>query len=165
VVITQDVALAEQGEVARVFVAGLVARFGHPEATVAVHEVDEETVEVAVKGEELGLLIGPKGATLQAIQELARTVVQRRTGARTGRVVIDVAGYRARRREALERFTRQLAAEVLDTGRRKVLEPMHPADRKVVHDTVNTIPGVHTVSEGEEPGRRVVIEPDDAPSA
>ena len=157
--VTDDVAMAEQGERARAFVAGVLERFGMP-ATVAVREIDEDTVEVGVRGDDLGLLIGPKGATLAALQELARTVVQRQTGARNGRIVVDVAGYRQRRREALERFTRQVAQDVLATGTRRALEPMTPADRKVVHDTANQIEGVRTASEGEEPRRRVVLLPD-----
>jgi len=155
----EDVPMQEQAEVARTFVAGLLERLGH-DASVGIQELDEDVVEVAVTGPDLGLLIGPKGATLSALQDLTRTVVQRKTGGRNGRIVLDVAGYRQRRREALERFTRQLAEEVLSTGERRALEPMHPADRKVVHDTVNTIDGVSTISEGEEPRRRVVILPD-----
>jgi len=71
-----------------------------------------------------------------------------------------VAGYRQARREALARFTRQVADQVKESGQARALEPMHPADRKIVHDTVNEIDGVATTSEGEEPRRRVVIVPD-----
>lgn len=156
---SDEVPIAEQGELARAFVTGVLERFGDA-ATVDVRMVDDETVEVAVTGHDLGLLIGPKGATLSALQELTRTVVQRQSGARSGRVVVDVAGYRQRRREALDRFTRQVADEVLSTGTERALEPMSPADRKAVHDSANTIPGVRTASEGEEPRRRVVILPD-----
>ena len=155
----EDVPMQEQAEVARTFVVGLLERLG-ADAAVGIEELDEDMVEVAVTGADLGLLIGPKGATLSALQDLTRTVVQRKTGGRNGRIVLDVAGYRQRRREALERFTRQLAEEVKATGERRMLEPMHPADRKVVHDTANTIDGVSTTSEGEEPRRRVVILPD-----
>jgi spoIIIJ-associated protein len=154
-----DVSVAEQGELAREFVAGVVEAFGL-DAAVAVAEVDDETVEVSVTGEDLGLLIGPKGQTLSALQELARTVVQRNVAGRYARLHVDVAGYRQKRREALERFTRQVAEQVVSSGTRRVLEPMNPADRKVVHDTVNEIDGVATTSEGEEPRRRVVILPD-----
>ena len=72
---------------------------------------------------------------------------------------IDIGGYRERRKEALARFATQVAADVAATGVAKALEPMHPADRKVVHDTVNELEGVATTSEGEEPRRRVVIVP------
>lgn len=155
---TEDLSLAEQGEVARQFVVGLLERFG-TDGDVSVADLGDGTLEVRVEGADLGLLIGPKGQTLAAVQELARTVVQGRMRARSGRLVVDVAGYRKRRREALERFTRQVAQDVVSSGVQKVLEPMSPPDRKVVHDTANEIPGVHTVSEGEEPRRRVVILP------
>lgn len=157
--VSEDVSLAEQGSVAREFLEGLLAEFG-AEGTVTVNELDEETVEVAVQGEDLGLLIGPKGATLSALQEVTRTVVQRQTGGRNGRLLVDVASYRQKRKVALERFTQQVADQVKESGVRKVLEPMSPADRKVVHDTVNSIDGVSTTSQGEEPRRRVVIQPE-----
>jgi spoIIIJ-associated protein len=153
--------LAEQGDRAREFVVGLMAEFG-AETSVEVVEIDDETMEVQVTGRELGLLIGPKGQTLAAVQELTRTVVQRHTAGRTGRLVVDIAGYRQRRREALEQFTRQVAAEVIASGVQRAIEPMGAADRKVVHDTANDIEGVRTMSEGEEPHRRVVLLPDPA---
>lgn len=155
----QDVPLTEQASIAEEFLSGLLTELGAP-ASVARREIDEDTVEVAVTGDDLGLLIGPKGATLTALQDLTRTVVQRRTGARNGRLLVDVSGYRQKRREALERFTKDVAAAVQESGERRALEPMHPADRKVVHDTVNTLPGVRTTSEGEEPRRHVVVLPD-----
>lgn len=150
-----EVPLEEQGKVAEAFLQGLVAEMGVV-ATTAIHQ-DEESVEVTLNGDDLGLLIGPKGATLQALQELTRTVVQRKTGASNGRLLIDVSGYRQKRAAALARFAQQIASEVLASGQRKALEPMSPADRKVVHDTVNEIDGVATLSEGEDTNRRVVI--------
>ena len=150
--------LEEQGESAREFVEGLIEEMGL-EADVSVRVVDESTAEVAVQGPELGLLIGPGGATLSALQELTRTVVQKRTGGHSDRILVDVAGYRARRAEALQRFTHQVAEEVLSSGEERALEPMSAADRKVVHDTVNEITGVQTRSEGEDPRRHIVISP------
>ena len=150
---------ADAGELAEEFVDGLLNSFG---ATyqVARRDLDDDTVEIAVSGDDLGLLIGPRGQTLAAVQELARTVVQRRgVGTRT-RVMVDIAGYRMARREALERFTKGVAEQVKASGVARVLEPMTAPDRKVVHDTVNTIDGVSTTSEGEEPSRRVLIVPD-----
>ena len=100
------------------------------------------------------------GNTLAAIQELSRTVIHRKvSGTAAGRVRLDVAGYRQRRREALEQFTRGVAEEVRSSGVQKALEPMGSADRKVVHDAVNEIEGVSTISEGDEPRRRVVLIP------
>ena len=116
-------------------------------------------VVVEITGENLGLLVGPKGATLQALEELVRTVVQRQTGGHGVRINVDVEGYRAKRRAALETFTRDLVQRVLDTGREHALEPMSSPDRKVVHDVAAEMDGVETISEGEEPRRRVVIRP------
>ena len=121
--------------------------------------VDDDAIEVRVEGSELGLLVGPKGATLSAIEELTRAVVQREAGGQAARVRVDVAGYRAKRRVALEAFTRKVVDEVLDSGEERAMEPMGSIDRKTVHDTVNDIDGVETTSEGEDPRRYVVIRP------
>ena len=150
--------LQEQGESAREFIEGLIEELGL-EATVSAREVDSETVEVVVDGQELGVLVGRGGATLGALQELARTVVQSRTVGPTERILVDVAGYRAKRAEALQRFTKQVADEVLASGTEQAMEPMLAPDRKVVHDTVGDIEGVETRSEGEEPRRYVVLSP------
>lgn len=157
--VEDDVPVTEQAEMARAFVAGLVQAFGASAEVTAT--VEDDTIEVAVDGADLGMLIGPKGQTLQAVQELAKTVVQRHVPGRVARLHVDVAGYREKRREALARFTQQVAEQVISSGERRALEPMNPADRKVVHDTANTIDGVTTTSEGEEPRRRVVILPAD----
>jgi spoIIIJ-associated protein len=142
------------------FLTGLMTAFGRPEANVSVEVVEDATLEADVSGEELGLMVGPKGQTLQAVQELIRSMVQRRfVGESHARVRIDIAGYRLRRREALERFTRRIADEVLESGRAKALDPMLAGDRKVVHDTANEIEGISTRSEGEDPSRRVIIQP------
>ena len=155
------VSAQEQADAAKEFLEGLLEEFGAT-GTVTTEEVDEEMVEVRVEGTDLGLLIGPKGQTLNAIQELARTYASRTLpGTHQGRIRLDVSGYRSKRRDALERFTRQVAEEVRSSGVAKSLEPMHPADRKVVHDTANEIDGVRTISEGDEPRRRVVILPDE----
>ena len=154
-----EVPVAEQAEVAKRFVDGLLDTMGMDEASADIHLIDDETAEVRVTGGELGLLIGPKGSTLLALQDLARTVVQRKTGARTGRLLLDVAGYRQKRKQALERFTQKVAQEVVANGTPAALEPMSSADRKIVHDTANAIEGVTTSSEGEDPHRHVVLHP------
>ncbi len=150
---------ADEVDVAETFLRGLVETFGVP-FTLERRPLDEDLVELSVRGEDLGLLIGPRGQTLAALQELTRTVVQRKSRGRPGRVVIDIAGYRQARREALDRFARSVAEQVRVTGVPRVLEPMPPPDRKVVHDAVNPLEGVTTTSEGEEPRRRVVIVPE-----
>jgi len=157
-VMAEGVSLEEQAEVAREFLEGLLDRYGL-RATVTSRIRDEDTVEVAADGEELGLLVGPRGATLAALQDVTRTVVQRRFPTKTDRILVDVAHYRERRAAALERFSQQVAEEVLSTGSERALEPMSAADRKIVHDAINLIEGVTTRSEGEEPKRYVVICP------
>ena len=151
-----DVSLEEQAEMAETFARGFVERFGLP-ATVAARAEGDDDVNVDIKGDDLGLLIGPRAATVDAIQELVRTAVQRRIGGHGARIHVDVAGYRARRQEALAEFARQAAQRALESGKDQVFEPMSPLDRKIVHDIVNEIEGVSTISEGEEPRRRVVI--------
>lgn len=153
-----DISVEEQADQAVDFTRGLIEAFG-AKADVASHAEDEDTVLVDVTGENLGLLVGPRGATLGAIEELVRTVVQRQTGGHGVRVHVDVAGYRAKRREALAEFARQLAERVRDEDEEQALEPMGASDRKVVHDVVAEMDGVSTASEGEEPRRRVVIRP------
>ena len=154
-----DVDLATHTAIVSEFLTGLVGAFGL-EGSIEVESIDEDTNEIRVQGSDLGLLVGPKGNTLAAVQELSRTVVHRRVpGQAAGRIRLDVGGYRQRRREALERFTQSIADEVRASGVQKALEPMSPADRKVVHDTVNEMDGVSTISEGEDARRRVVIIP------
>lgn len=158
---TVTTTLAEQTEMADEFLTGLLEAFDVSGELVHI-DVDEETAEIDIQGEDLGLLIGQRGQTIAAVQELTRTVLQRRAGGSyEGRVRVDVSGYRQRRREALIRFTTQVAEQARESGAKKALEPMNAADRKVVHDTVNDIDGVSTSSEGEEPRRWVVIHPED----
>jgi spoIIIJ-associated protein len=108
--------------------------------------------------EDMGLLIGRHGQTLDALQELTRVVVGQRTGMRA-RIVVDVEDYRRRQRARLEARAREVAKRVARSGREEELEPMSAFDRKVVHDAVSAIPGVQSSSRGEEPERRVVIRP------
>jgi spoIIIJ-associated protein len=156
--VAEGMTLQEQAEVAKEFLEGLMDHYGL-DAAVEVRELDEETVELAADGEGLGVLVGPKGATLAALQDVTRAVVQRRFPTRTDRILVDVAGYRERRAAALRRFSQQVASEVVSSGEERALEPMSPADRKVVHDTVTEIEGVASRSEGEDPNRYVVIAP------
>jgi spoIIIJ-associated protein len=149
----------EVAEDATAFVAGLLDAFGL-DGTVAASQPADGEIEIAVEGEGLGLLVGPKGQTLLAIQDLTRLVAQRHVGPGSPRLGVDVGGYRQRRVEALRRFSLQVAEQVVETGLPKSLEPMAAADRKVVHDALTDVVGVGTLSEGEEPYRRVVIVPE-----
>jgi spoIIIJ-associated protein len=155
----EGMTLEEQGEVGRAFLSGLLSEFGM-EGSVETRLLDEETVEIAAVGDDLGMLVGPRGSTLSALQDLTRAVVQRSCPSRTDRILVDVAGYRERRSAALKRFSVGIAEEVLESGQEKALEPMSPADRKAVHDAVNEMDGVVTRSEGEDPNRYIVIAPE-----
>ena len=153
-----EVPLQEQASVAEDFLSGLLGEFGLT-ADVTVNVRDEDNLDLSLDGRDLGLLIGPKGTTLLAIQDLARTAVQHKTSATNGRIHVDIGGYRQKRSEALAKFAVDVAGRVKESGERAALEPMSAADRKVVHDALTDFEGVTTTSEGEEPRRRVVILP------
>jgi spoIIIJ-associated protein len=153
-----EVDLDQQAAVAVDFLSGLLEEFGLP-AQVTVARPDPDTAEVQLIGNDLGILIGPKGQTLVALQSLTRTVVFNQTNASNGHINVDVSGYRQKRNEALVRFAHKAADTVKESGQRVALEPMSAVDRKVIHDTIATIEGVSTLSEGEEPRRRVVVLP------
>ena len=150
----EEVDVEAQAEVVGEFLEGLVASFGL-EGTVATR-VEDELIIVDLTGEQTEALVGQKGAIMQSVGELVRTVVQRKTH-RRARLRLDIGGYLERRREALTIYANRLAQQVLDEGGELMLEPMNPADRKVVHDAVADIEGVRSFSEGEEPRRSVVI--------
>jgi spoIIIJ-associated protein len=147
--------LEEQCRAAADFANGLLATLdldGEAQATA-----DDGRIEVSISGEGLGVLIGPNGATLTALEDVTHSVVQRATGGHSARIRVDVAGYRERRKAALEQFAREIAERVKDTGVAQALEPMGSADRKVVHDVIAEMDGVATTSEGVDPRRRVVV--------
>jgi spoIIIJ-associated protein len=122
--------------------------------------VFEDYVEVEVVDVGSGVLIGRRGQTLEAIQELLRCALQRQFQRRTG-VKVDVEGYRVRRLEKIQEKAEEAIDEVLDTGDAVRLEPMDVFERKAVHGIVAKVDGVTSRSQGREPGRRVVIEPSD----
>ncbi|HEY0451604.1 MAG TPA: R3H domain-containing nucleic acid-binding protein [Actinophytocola sp.] len=107
-------------------------------------------------GDDLEKLVGPRGNVLEALQELTRLAVQQETGARS-RLMLDIAGWRADRRQELRDLGRATAERVLAGDERVRLQPMTPFERKVVHDAVASFEGVHSESEGEDPRRRVVV--------
>jgi spoIIIJ-associated protein len=153
----QDVSAQQVGDEARKFIDELVAAFAFTGTTELIEDGDD--LEVRVHGENLGLLVGPRGTTLQAVQDLARVASQRRLGDHDTRLRVDIGGYRQRRKEALDRFATQMADEVKQSGVARVLEPMSSADRKIVHDALSEVEGIGTRSEGDDPYRRVVITP------
>lgn len=147
--------LETQADYAKDFLAGLVKYFDSNCDISA--EIEEDIINVAVDGKQVGLLIGSRGTTLFALEELMRAVVQAKVGGFTARMYLDIGGYRAKRKDALAEFAQSLAAKVKETGRVQVLEPMVASDRKIVHDVIAEIEGISTTSEGYDPKRRVVV--------
>lgn len=127
------------------------------EADVEVSESADE-ISARVDGEDLGLLIGRRAQTIDAVQLLCYRVAFRGRGDRK-RVSVDAAGYRDRRRETVERQADRAAERALETGKEIELEPMSPTERKIVHDRLKDRPGLETFSEGEEPERCVIVAP------
>jgi spoIIIJ-associated protein len=119
-------------------------------------DVENDRAVVAIIGTGLQSLVGPRGETLDALQELTRLAVAQKTGVRS-RLMLDISGHRQARRAELSTLASDTAKRVVDTGEAARLAPMNPFERKVVHDTVATIDGVRSESEGEEPNRRVVV--------
>jgi spoIIIJ-associated protein len=122
-------------------------------------DVEGDRASVAIVGGRLDDLIGPDGATLEALQELTRLAVAQSTGVRS-RLMLDVGEFRAKRRADLTALAGVTARRVHSSGQPERLAPMNPFERKVVHDVVASVAGVHSESEGEEPNRRVVVLPD-----
>jgi spoIIIJ-associated protein len=121
-------------------------------------DVEGQRAAVSIVGADLSSLVGPDGATLEALQELTRLAVLRETGVRS-RLMLDISGYRAGRRAELAELGRRTAEQVRDQGEPVRLDPMTPFERKVVHDAVAEVEGVTSSSEGEEPNRRIVVRP------
>jgi spoIIIJ-associated protein len=150
-------ALEEQADLAADFVEDLLAKMGI-DATAEPNVVNDR-MYVDVLGDDeddMALLIGRHGATLEAIQELTRMVVGRRLDERC-RVIVDVEDYRKRREERMIDRALQVARRVLETGQEEALDPMNPYERKLIHDAVADLGGLETSSRGEEPERSVVI--------
>jgi spoIIIJ-associated protein len=122
-------------------------------------DVEGDRASVAVVGGQLKTLIGPDGATLEALQELTRLAVAQSTGVRS-RLMLDIGGFRAKRRADLTSLAAAAAERVAQSGQPERLSAMNPFERKVVHDVIAAAAGVHSESEGEEPNRRVVVLPD-----
>jgi spoIIIJ-associated protein len=151
----QDVALLErEGDIAADYLEGLLD-IADLDGDIDI-DVEGNRAAVSIVGADLSKLVGPDGATLEALQELTRLAVHRETGIRS-RLMLDVGGHRARRRETLTALGTATAEQVRDSGEPARLDPMTPFERKVVHDAVSGVEGVLSESEGEEPTRRIVI--------
>lgn len=148
-------ALEQEGEIAADYVEGLLD-IGDYDGDIDM-DVEGERAMVAVVGADLDELVGKRGEVLEALQELTRLAVHRRTGNRS-RLMLDVGGYRERRRAELTKLGQDVAAEVKRTSEPKPLAPMTPFERKIVHDAIAAAE-LRSESEGEEPDRYVVVFP------
>jgi spoIIIJ-associated protein len=154
--------LNDQADAAEEFLEGLLAALeleGEAEA-----DLDGDQITVDITGPDLGVLIGHHGATIEALQDLARSVANHATGERAP-LILDVGGYRSHRREVVQDKARRVIETVISTGVAKTLEPMEPYERKAVHDLVTETEGVWSDSDGEEPDRYVVVHPGADPEA
>lgn len=122
-------------------------------------DVEAERAVVAIVGDGLELLVGEHGQVLEAVQELTRLAVVRETGVRS-RLMLDIGGWRAARKDELTEIGTRAARRCADSGEPVKLAPMTPFERKVIHDAVAVVDGVRSESEGVEPERRVVVVPD-----
>jgi spoIIIJ-associated protein len=152
-----DEELFRQSEIAADYVEGLL------DVLDMDGDIDELIANgrpvVEVVGGRLQSLVGPRGATLEALQDLARLAVYRRTGS-PSRLLLDIGGYRATRRNELAAVARNAIERVREHGEPVRLEPMSAFERKCVHDVVNSTEGVVSESQGEEPNRRIMVRPE-----
>jgi spoIIIJ-associated protein len=147
--------LEQEGEIAADYIEGLLD-IADLDGDIDM-DVEGDRAVVSVVGATLDELVGDEGDVLEALQELTRLAVHRQTGVRA-RLMLDVGGFRARRRSELAELGRSVADEVARTGEPKKLAPMSPFERKIIHDAV-AVAGLRSESEGEEPHRRVVVFP------
>ncbi|MBB5775962.1 spoIIIJ-associated protein [Nonomuraea jabiensis] len=148
-------ALEQEGEIAADYVEGLLD-IADIDGDIDM-DVEGDRAMVSVVGLKGNELVGPGGEVLEALQELTRLAVHRQTGERS-RLMLDVGGYRERRRAELTKLGTEIASQVKDAGEPKSLHPMTPFERKIVHDAVAAA-GLRSESEGEEPHRYVVVLP------
>ena len=149
-----NLSIEKQAEVTRDFLEGLVDAYGL-EGDVAT-KIEDDVIIADVSGDQTEALVGIRGSVRSAIHELTRTVLQRYS-ADTARLRLDIAGYGERRRKALAIYADQLIEQLMEEGGEIMLEPMSPADRKVIHDAASANDAVTSYSEGEPPRRYVVL--------
>ena len=155
--VTLKDSLGEKIEAAKAFLAGLLERMGvQAEVTATVGE--DQLVYINMTGRRMGVVIGRRGQTLDAIQYLVNLVANKIPGPRA-RIVLDAEGYREKRAETLRNLAEKLAKKAKTERRKAVLEPMNALERRIVHLALANDDEVETRSEGEEPYRRVVIVP------
>ena len=144
----------EKSQAIRKFLTGLLAQM-ESEAEVKVYQPEKGRYKVILEGQNLGALIGRRGETLDAIQQLTSYSVNR-TGGRV-RVQLDAEGYRDKREQSLQHLARKVAGKVVKYRRSVTLEPMNAYERHVIHTALQDVPGVTTYSTGVDPNRRVIV--------
>lgn len=148
--------LEREGDVAADYLEGLLD-IADLDGDIDI-DVEGARATVSIVGADLSRLVGDGGATLEALQELTRLAVAQHTGLRS-RLMLDISGFRARRREELTELGRRTAEAVVAAGEPQSLQPMTPFERKVVHDAVAGVGGVSSRSEGVDPDRYIVVAP------
>lgn len=146
----------EKSEQIRTFLSGLLEHMD-AKAEVKVYEVEKNRYKVILEGEKLGALIGRRGETLDAIQQLTNYSINRGGESKRARVQIDAENYREKREESLERLAQKVAGKVVKYRRNVTLEPMNAYERHVIHTALQEVPGVTTYSTGVDPNRRVIV--------
>ena len=146
----------EKSEQIRTFLSGLLEHMD-AKAEVKVYEVEKNRYKVILEGEKLGALIGRRGETLDAIQQLTNYSINRGSEKNRVRVQVDAENYREKREQSLERLAEKVAGKVTKYRRNVTLEPMNAYERHVIHTALQDTPGVTTFSIGTEPNRRVVV--------
>ena len=146
----------EKSEQIRTFLSGLLEHMD-AKAEVKVYEVEKNRYKVILEGEKLGALIGRRGETLDAIQQLTNYSINRGGESKRARVQIDAENYREKREESLERLAQKVAGKVVKYRRNVTLEPMNAYERHVIHTALQDVPGVTTYSTGVDPNRRVIV--------
>ena len=154
--------LEQEGEIAADYLEGLLD-IADLDGDLDM-DVEGERAMVSIVGGRLNQLVGERGEVLESLQQLTRLAVHRQTGVRS-RLMLDIGGYRERRRHNLTALGRETADRVKASGDPIALDPMTPFERKAVHDAVTAIDGVRSESEGEEPNRYIVVSPDPASAA
>ncbi len=151
--------------IARHTVAELIDRMGvRAEVTSRLSEPDEEgqtSIVVDIEGNDLSVLIGKRAETLDALQYITRLIVGKEVGSGIN-LIVDVSGYRERREQSLRELAHRMADQALKTGHSQTLEPMSPAERRIIHLALQEMDGIRTESAGEEPKRKVVVIPEAA---
>lgn len=156
---TEDVDIVNKMEIAKNYLCTLLKNIGVENVNVDVKEERDDKVIFTLKGENLGLIIGKRGETLNAIQYLC-SIVANMSGGTYYNVIVDVGNYRESREQVLKDLANKIAKTVLKNGKKVSLEPMNNYERKIIHEAIQNINGVKSISKGNDPFRHIVIFPE-----